>query len=420
MSDRNRHFFEKKRTYAFISEIGVPADWTIYVGLGGTMDRTNIGWENLVARLMCRFDMTLVQAERYVSDIGPQRAATALETMYLGVADSLDKSVAALAGDIRSILYGPRRFMAGRLLRAVSDFAVANAEKGKNIAFVTPNYDSYLWQDIAAAAEIRKIPLEQLTVITKSKRQLPKDWNQARKILCVHIHGYIPEEEKHVGQPILGEPSYHLSSSWTTNVLRKMFQDRNVLIVGSSVTDGPLVSALMDTQPTITGAKLEEQGQIRRYVIQPRQSHEFRIRTDPIDLRLSLRMNEQRLSALSAQSIQPDFYGQTSQLFSEAANCVKLEAAGKIVNQVETLRYDNRLDRWWRDWSKMTMSPEGSALQHEHHLSLKNLMAEIRAFLAIPQAEVTKIELWSRWEPNRDRQLCLWASSVGSWPDTLV
>jgi hypothetical protein len=199
-----------------------------------------------------------------------------------------------------------------------------------------------------------------------------------------------------------------------------------VVVVGSRVVDAPLIQGFLDTRNS---------GKPRT-VFQAMQSSEWQ-GLSALELRQALNINDQRLKALKVKSVRPDFYGQIGQIFAEAAHCIRLAVSAEIRSETCAARYDHRLEEWWRTWREEALLihypdhggaeepvadwaayPDSS--QYRHHVKLVHAVERVRSLLDASPAENLKLEVWSRWEPNKDRQLCLWASSVGPFLDTQI
>lgn len=406
----DKHFFQRKRTYAFIGRMGVPMDWTIYVGLGATYDRTNLSWESLITRLFTRFDIGIAEATEWVSRVTPVHASTTLEALYIE-RYKRENYIKPLREDIRRELYGPRRIMQGRLLTNLTNFAMANAQRGRSVALVTSNYDEYLYAELKAWQEepvstpkrTRKPILNENTVIETGIEDLPRNWDKRGAISSIHIHGYIPEEAECLGKPVLGEMSYQESAPRTERVLNLLFEDRNILIVGSSLSDGPLVNALIESKTSLR----------ERFVIQPLQGDEWKYL--PRDRRADvLALNAKRVQALGLESITPDFFGQVGQLLAEASSAIREEESPEeLLKPQHPRRYDRRLDAWWDKWS--ACCDKSASTQLIHHKLLQLTASSVRKLLGADTEEELKVEVWARWAPGTERMFALWASSVGSW-----
>lgn len=404
------HFFQRGVTYNQLARLSEPTVWVVYVGLGATIDRTDVSWVKLVERLLGKYSHDTVSAgdvRTWVERHGPQRAATTAETLLKHAKGRY--WLQALKQDIRDLLYGPRVLMAGSMLDALSEWAYSIASAGGAVLFVTPNYDEYLYQELSGLSSlgVRINPVQ--VMAARGSYELPKSWSQPGTVTCVHMHGYVPQSERGTkGVPALGEITYQLTSADTTKLLSKVFTRRNVLIVGSSLADGPLVDSLIKTAKESTGST--------RFAVLPLQGAEWRD-DDLVDgVNHGVRqLNTERLEALALEEIAPDYFGQIAQLLYESSD---LLGSGSDLSKLELKgdkrRYDTRIGAWWANWEKVSCNPDS---QRFHHRLLASALPHVKADIGAINDEGIKIEVWCRWKPNDERKLALWATSIGTWSD---
>lgn len=397
-------FFDNADTRALIAKLGTASDWVIYVGLGGTIDRTGMSWDGLVAGLLGEFGLDAETRSLVVRKNGPIRAATMVESLFRASAATEDEAIITLRAAIAKLLYGPNRSMAGKILPSLAQFALANAVKGQSVTFVTPNYDKYLHEAVTLACVGNPDKAGDLIVLDPD---VATDLTNIdfSLINCFHLHGLVDGNDSK-GIPVLGEQTYRDTTAASAAFLKEVFSNKNVLIVGSSVTDTPLVNALLDT--VSTGKTT------RRYAIQPLQSGEWQSIT-PAERRKMIEWNKLRLNAMRVEPVHPDYYIQVAQLFSEFERSVRFGDAAKMTLPRYKGRYSERLEKWWRTWERKTLS--NSAEQPHAHERLRLLVKEVKEVVGIPASEAIKAELWVRWEPHASRMLALWASSTGTWDD---
>lgn len=409
-----KHFFQEIETYEAIVDLTTVGQWVVYVGLGATIDRTDVSWEKLIHSLLMQHsaetEASSDDVTRWIAKQGPQRAATTAETLFRHRNGRHWQE--AVSGAIRSILYGPRENMAGSLLASLAEWAFAIAAEGGSVVFITPNYDDYLYKLVAGyqKADSREwtngVIVSDLMVMTEKTQTVPEEWSKPHTITCVHVHGYVPRSGKFKGIPAVGEVTYLETSPLTSNLLEKTLVGSNVLIVGSSLSDGPLVNAL------IKNAESSDRGEVA-YVIQPFQGSEWRDEKKGLMEGVQA-LNAARVEALGLTSLEPEYYGQVAQILFEAADAVHWRTQGDLLSDQSPLRYDKRVEAWWNKWRDSHRNPESQAA---HHRALAALLPRVRKDLKASQGEGLKIELWTRWEPNSARQLALWATSNGSWID---
>ena len=418
-----RHYFQSDEAYYAIRDLARPGIWTVYVGLGATIDRTNVDWPTFVRKLLvyCAGDAISEEAiVRWVQELGPQRAATTAETLARGRYG--DGWVQHIQDGIRQTLYSPRRHMGGRLLSALADWAHAMAHMGGSVVLVTANYDDYLYDELLTfhsksewAADVREPKLVVLGS-DDGDRALPEGWDEPGNITCVHVHGFVPAEGKPArGIPAIGELSYGLTGPATRSVLKTVFAKSHVLVIGSSITDPPLVDTLIEDAQDRTGDE-----ELMRLAFQPRQGMPWD-RSEPRHREL-LVLNERRLEMMGLKSITPDYYGQVSQVMSDASIWTIKTDADRLLNESDERRYDNRVERWWNGWFTLARGSESggkpeNVRQNLHYQLLAAALPSLRNILKASPDERLKIEVWVRWKPATDRQLGLWACSTGPWPD---
>ena len=405
----NLHFFQKKSTYSLISELSEPRDWTIYVGLGATFDRTNTSWRSLVVALFEGFGIDERDATNWIERATLVGAATALEALYLSRYPDPDAYVRRLREDIARQLYGPKELLKGQLLDRIAEFAQHNAARDHSVALVTPNYDAYLYRALEGLPDLpthfEVLPLRTLDDQTSS---LPQGWRRKGNVSCIHVHGFVSDDtstEDHRGIPVLGEITYARSAARTQAALETLFKNRNVMIIGSSLSDGPLVNALITTAQANTR-------KVKRLVIQPLQGPEWRF-GDDAELQGVLGLNTDRLAAMGLENTMPTHFGQTGQLLAEVSATMIAQDAEEITIESHPRRYERRLEAWWKKWSDACR--QNLDVQVQHHDWLRRINDAIRTVADVGVEEETKLEVWARWDPSRGRELGLWASSVGTW-----
>ncbi|MGL5827084.1 MAG: SIR2 family protein, partial [Nocardioides sp.] len=360
------NYFQKRSTYQTISDLATPMDWTIYVGLGATADRTGTSWESLVLGLFRQLKIGNTDAQNWIKKQSLLGASTTLEAICSARYDDPEGYTASLREGIRRELYGPRIALKGRLLQNLAEFGYTNARRGKNVVFVTTNYDNYLDE---ALGELdyggRSQPkLFNNISIDAANKALPQNWRKPRTVHCIHVHGIvdpIDTSEHNAGVPVLGELQYSESSKRTEAALATLFRNRNILIVGSNIADGPLVSALIRSKPRVSAKAKPEP---RRIVIQAMQGDEWDV-PEP-ELNGILELNRRRLEALGLQNTRPHHFSQTSQLISEITTSIVAKNQPHMLHETYQGRYDNRLDAWWRQWSsECKQRPDVQAQHHE-------------------------------------------------------
>ena len=229
-------------------------------------------------------------------------------------------------------------------------------------------------------------------------------WNNS----VVHLHGFVGRAASIDEHVILSELDYIRSRGVSESVLHSIFEGRPVILVGTSITDPPLLSALESTKDKLGP---------RRYAISARQS--IRIESDDQSLMADLNSRMQdRMDQFGVHLVWSDFYSQVAQFLGEVQHAVEYSRPDKpYAGDWSGIRYGTRLTSWWtRWWDQRNKNIEVS--QTADHKVLRDFaLPEIRHNLG-SESEHLKLELWVRWEPNeRSRKMTRWASSTGTWHD---
>jgi hypothetical protein len=420
MSEFDEPFFKRLSTQSIVGELAGRRDWTIYLGSGATIDRTGMSWRGLVKKLLSEFESDEALQDAILNAHGEIRTATIVEGRYRAAYG--DNYTSQMNDDVRKLLYKSRRFMKGRLLESVAGLCYHLAKRGDSVVVVTTNYDAYASTEIgshialAGKTDALDRPVElSIYVATEKDLTLP-EVSVPHTITCAYVHGFIgllrreQDADQELDAPIvLSEGEYYATYGRTRGVLKAAFRDRNVLIIGSAVSDPPLVDALRETRPA------DQQEPVKRYAILPMQSGEF---YEPGRSREATRLpdwNTRRLDDVGVVPIYCDFYSQAGQLVHEVHKCMERGDADTMRNPYAQNRYRSRVEDWWRRWYSANCG--GGTSQTEHHDLLLRRLSDIKRVLNSTIDENLKLDMWIRWHPESQRQLTLWASSLGTWVD---
>lgn len=416
-------FFHRRTTHRWIYELAAPTDVTIYAGLGATIDRTGLDWNALLDALLSKYlpdrDTRKAIEERY----NPIQLATVLDGYYSEKIDSAPEDpererLDLVREDIRDVLYGPRKNMNGKLAQSLTELAFQTALSGKSVILVTPNYDEYLYHDLVTYGlayrevhpQLDSFPQVRLYVVDDEATPKPDEWSDPGDIHVVYIHGYIAKERgKHRGTPVLSEGDYGDRSGRTRATLAEIFQDRTIIVVGSSLADAPLVNALADTKP-----KEDEEHPNRVAILSSSSAVADRSANGDA---LSI-WHDRRLRYMGLTPIYADYHIQVGQFLYEIQQCMSRGYREEMTKAHSPHRYGFRLSAWWRDWYEQNIA--NGSLQQQHHQKLVSALADIRSQSGIPLDDNLKLEFWLRWRPESSRKLALWASSTGTWIDTYM
>jgi hypothetical protein len=430
-SMQDQRYLDRRRTQKLIADLATPKQWTIYFGSGATIDRTGLSWKKLVDRLFSRFEEDSKIRAAVLERNGELSTATMVQALY----EERPDGVRELAEDIRRLLYEGHRYMKGRLLDFVLGFATTVALHGQSVTLVTPNYDDYLIYELwrllnkrtsSTESTLSAQGFELKPIFADDHTSIPIDWYDSKSISCVYLHGFLPrpgladliginfgdKDSTHpdlMRPPIFSEPQYFETYARSLNALSQVFENRNLLLLGTGITDPPLISALLNT-------KRASQAGLRRLAMIPLQSDQFYYGEPdtPTSSRL-YHWNKTRLQELGVEAHYPEFYFQVGQLFHEVQKCIEHGDQKSMLAASSPRRYGSRLESWWDVWFKKNCGTDSSQASH-HHLLMTEL-DNIRSALHAPIDENLKLEAWVRWHPESGRELALWASSVGTWPD---
>ncbi|MFC7501807.1 hypothetical protein [Nocardioides sp. GCM10030258] len=430
------HFFNDQPTPGMIADLSKPGPLTIYVGLGGTIDRTGTSWSAMIQTILEKNGVERDTARALIASTSNERSATTAEILLRDSTDDQAEFERNLRDSIRATLYSSRKHLRGRLLWNIAALAYANAYRGHSTILVTPNYDEYLYRELQRYYEEKRglFPesfasvLQPLEVVTGSDTdasgasgtagfssdappgvayELPRistKKSTSPTITCIHIHGFVGEEES-VGTPVVGELTYNQTRRRTTEILETLFKHRHLIVVGSSLTDGPLCEALL----AATNQGAENSGpKRRRYVISPLQAPEWSDKT--------LRpLMDRRHEALGLETVHPHHFGQVGQFLSEVAGAMYRGDGTAQRTESHPSRYNRRLREWWgAQQPRLFENPNSPEAAYQ---VLKKSLDRIRTVAKFAPGEELKLELWGRYDPNHARRLRLIGTSIGPWDD---
>jgi hypothetical protein len=410
-------FFHSRNTHQWIQELSDLGDVTFFAGLGTTIDRTGLSWPKLMDRLLTKFVASSTTRQQILQKYSPIQVATVLDGYYAELYSEPEHKLEALRRDLHEALYGPNSYLAGRFSESIAELSLELARNGKSVVIVTPNYEEYLLLDFVEKLDAQKkkdgatakteIVLEALIVTDTT--ELPREWEAPGHVTFIFLHGYVPKdltvlEDKNLdlGIPVLSEGDYGNRGDLSRRVLARLFENRNVIVVGSSMTDSPLVNALIDTRDT---------GDKKRVALLPEEGGVTT--TSPAGHVTTWR--DRRLQHMRVTPIYPDFYIQAGQFLHEIRMLISRGDRDDITKAFSPHRYGSRLVRWSQNWQHDVGSHAGA--QQIHHELLRDALAVIRKDLSVPLDENLKLEAWVRWQPDSRRVLALWASSIGNWVD---
>ncbi|MEU6154474.1 SIR2 family protein [Actinosynnema sp. NPDC047251] len=390
-----------------IDRVAARQSLVIYAGAGVTIDRTGLSWPALVENLLSRQKSPAV-ADAIMKTNTPLQAASVVAKLYA------DRSVGwetVLVNDIRTLLYGGRAWQQGELARAVVSLAAELVDNGKEFFLTTTNYDEFIQQEVDLLNLGRRVvglpPVEaRVSVIEERDAALGFEVaDHTRPGQILHLHGHVPNGGgRQRATVVLSERDYMVAYDRSSAVLEELFRRHSVIVLGSSLTDPPLLRALAATIPEADEDRI-------RVAVVPLQGMGFPAGAEATvdDVKDSV---VDRMSSFGVQAVVPDFYYQVAQLVTEIKIC--LRRRNPAVPKLPTRPYRQRLGAWWNSWSHES---HGTLEQRQHadHDALDAALQRIRTALSVPHGELMKLEIWVRRDPVETGRLWLWASTASLW-----
>ncbi|MFH5878790.1 SIR2 family protein [Arthrobacter sp. NA-172] len=324
-----------------------------------------------------------------------------------------------LGDKLSQILYREDQWNRGLITGNIAQLAVYAAMSGRPVKILTTNYDTHIenaFHDLIKRLRAETsdgIPtpnwpgLRWRTVcapnVTEEVVEEAPPTGEAIEI--VYLHGRVSKDGRADGLVVLTESDYACSLEPVLAELTASFclPETRVLIIGSSLTDPPLVKALALTK------------------------HPSRLRvalqTLPDDLEtLSARdaapavdLLDKRSQHLGIRMLHPLNYGQIAQFPEETSICLVHRALGAKVGSYRAkktgVRYGQRLNYWWPQWQKR-LPPDHTQSDFD---TLRDVLAAAPKFLRNGKSDESfRLELWVRRDVDLERRsVTLWANSVG-------
>lgn len=449
--ESNKPFFSRQRTKDALADLNDSSlragRLLIYGGAGVTIDRSNLNWKGLVDGLLQQY----VPDHQARQDIFAE--SSILETASLAV-EYFRKDYGThyrerIADRLRVMLYMPGDWQAGALADNIGNLAARIAEDGRSFVIATPNYDDYIvaamrghFSDVNIVTSVVEDQEQDLLNGTADLAEWASSAESvsglfSSKNAVVQLHGLIPRNKSinrgEVFPPVIDELDYFASEKYTYPALRALLEDSPALFVGTSLTDRPLLQALVDTAGrrhpryaiVATGLNLESD--------RPRQRA---LRTSVLE----------RFQHFGVVPVYVDYYFQIAQFVDELARAVRgplvqdsgvEEAAGVVTmgdpksdESAESVvttagdlgeaaietdaspspTYGQRLLKWCHDWQQLEEAQEDADLIGSTLTSFA--LEQVREALDVSKSEITKLELWVRDRPENFRGLRLYRSTV--------
>jgi hypothetical protein len=436
-SRSSESFLHAAQTKAFIEEIANSSSLVIFAGAGISIDRTGLTWAKLLEELLDEVGLgkdELAGMKQSTASLNPLQHASVVRSVYVSKGEDWRRYLSAA---LRKSLYTRFYWRGGRYTDSIARLARNLIETDRSVAVVTTNYELFIERAFQDATLSSKT--DSVRAITKSlelgeanaDEETPETVELGdaspiggKEVSVIHVHGVVSDvdrPDRKAGSVVLGEIDYYQSESKVAELLIELFQNSNVLVLGSGLDDPPLLRALSGTLK-----KAEEKG-LKRWVLlsksgllRDKEINELNFETRTLAL-------EKRLEQFGLVGIYPDFYAQAHQFVREVAQEVTNSTKAITYSSSDAgYTYGKRLLSWWVAWysSLSDQRPEGTTAQeqrtvtqHQHHAMLLSRLPEVRRALECTGLENLKLELWVRWQPDQSRRIALWASSSGTWAD---
>lgn len=411
-------YLERAETIEHIETIAAQERIILYAGSGVSIDKTGLNWPELVKGLM-RHQLGDLELRTF----SPLESASIVKQLLLKEYGA-ERINGKLADELRRLLYPSQMWRQAQLPHAVMRLIAELHAQDRDYHVFTTNYDDFLERqkvilDAQSVANqgpelaLESVALDYSADISE-REHLRREVGRYTSCapagrLLVHLHGYIPQDFAAPATFVtFSEVDYAQSYRLSTAVLERVLRNHSMLIIGSSLTDPPLLSALART------ADDARQRGLTRLAIMPLQG--LRIPLDEDQRVLAAYKNvHDRMEHFEVEVTFPDFYAQTAQLLTEirVAACERRAGAPYKGSSAE---HRNRLGQWWREWQRSRRDDWAAANQRDHEILLERLGQLQKRFKVA--RELMKLELWIRWQPGpTSRLLKLWASSTGTWLD---
>jgi len=259
----------------------------IFCGAGVTAGRTGISWGDLV---------TEVARETLSPHSDNEAFGRACTDFFASETYSTEQKATVAAAGVKQekvveavaeTLYKNSGYKEGRLLDVLAEFVVVLSARSIEVQIVTTNYDTHIEdsirEKIKQAREGAKILRSHPRAssyprisysVNSSDCEFEAYGHKAQQsadnvIKIRYLHGRIDKEGECHGNVVFSERDYAESHNHTTSTLIKLFEDKPTIIVGSSLSDIPLVRSL-----SCVGSKEPEgsPGPRRRYATMRRMS----------------------------------------------------------------------------------------------------------------------------------------------------
>lgn len=384
-------FFSSRSVKDALAEFADSKHWVIFCGAGVTIDQTGLGWEAMLARAFDG-DPQLLSSMRSVADF-PQ-IATALS----GQSQPVDCSGSGydwglVAGQLKEFLYPAvgERWEIGGMVDSLTYLVLVAATVGKSVTVITTNYDDHLKRSLEDQA--RRMTDGPLIKVSSELPDFEQPTFESGTVEFFFLHGRIPESGAPSRHRVVNEIDYAQSRFQSVEFLRQVLSapEAAVLILGSSLTDPPLIDSLALTRSVAST-------RVALYALEPSGLASNACCVEIVECLTS------RARLLGLNLLTPDFLCQIPQFLTELSQAVAYPE-GSAAFLASNARYGRRLERWWEEFS-------ASKSTQELHDTVRETMASLLAYLDPADDECLRLDLWVRETP-RERRLTLIASTAG-------
>lgn len=440
----SQFFLQQDATLDAIDELSGSAGLVLYCGAGVTIDRTGLSWSRLLEQVLREIGTTADDSERELAAIGyllkhlgdeEQRASILTEYLTQNQPELASHDLAPI---LSKILYVKNGWSQGNLLRNVVKLALVAAVRLEGVSIVTTNYDKYIEEayaeyvrlvtDGADKRELAEVEIPQLVRVALEGVGTPQqEWrekvvspavNSQKEIRLVYLHGRAGESGEPVeGTIVLDEFSYAVTRVPVARRLREELDGKSLLIVGASLTDGPLIEALVLSKkadsyqhrfalvyPTLSLSDLGD----ARYTIAGEDKKQRLEAADVTEL-LSYRPRQ-----LGVTMLQPGSFAEVAQFVAETDLAVYLrhsQPPRAYRDAAIGVGYAQRSQKWAASWAAAVSAPE------QVYAELKSALETRIAPLLPEAAELNhglRLELWAQANPGAStRTLTLFGNSSG-------
>ncbi|MGV9674949.1 SIR2 family protein [Nocardia sp. NPDC003482] len=420
-------FFSNDQTPKAVVDLAKAEKLTIYCGAGVTIDRTGLGWGDLIFELLKQLcdhtssnDLTEEEAIHLRDTLSPLDLSSIYE-QYAEDAGLVNPHVPIL----QQKLYKGTVWKSGVLVRNVVRLAVGLTVLGKSITVITTNYDTYLEDELfaylrkfAPLGRVCRTPgfVVRCLGVKDPIRRVPSI-HGGGVIEIVYVHGRVPPKDNATGTLVVSERNYHSVRSAVTRRLTASFDGSSILILGASLTDPPLLASLHATRDRAPSG-----GDPGRYALMPASATGLTKFGKDAYPRLGEHF-AQRMNRYGVELLMPDFNSQIAQFCQEILTCAEMGADLEkyaCASPKAPERYGERLCAWWDRWIAGEVAGDHDKI-HSTLIARLEELKSIKTWGKDPN-EVYKLELWVRYLPreNGTRRLALWGGSMGILSDRKI